>query len=206
VRSSVEADSPGAAWLTVSAGLVAGSVIGWFVPAALWDWQPELAWQQPWRWWTAAFVHWSPLHAAANLGAALLVMLFGQVARVPMRVAGAWLLAWPLTHLGLLAAPGLLHYGGLSGVLHAGVAAVIVFLVLRAPGRRRRIALALGTGLLFKLGFEAPWGAPLRQAPGWDIAVVPLAHATGTLAGALCALALLIRRPAAPSPPPAPRR
>jgi len=190
-----------------SATLVAGAAVGWFVPTALWDWQPGLAGQQPWRWWTAAFVHWSPLHAAANLGAALLVALFGAVARVPARVALAWMLAWPLTHLGLLVAPGLLHYGGLSGVLHAGVAVVIVWLVLRAPGARRHIALALGAGLLLKLGFEAPWGAPLRQAPGWDIAVVPLAHATGTLAGALCALALLLTGPAAaPSPPPAPRR
>ena len=188
----------------MSATLGAGAALGWFVPTLAWDWQPGLVWQQPWRWWTAAFVHWSPLHAAANLGAALLVALFGAVARVPARVALAWLLAWPLTHLGLLVAPGLLHYGGVSGVLHAGVAAVIVYLVLLAPGVRRRIALALGAGLLLKLWFEAPWGAPLRQAPGWDIAVVPLAHATGTLAGALGALAL--RPPAEAWPPPAPQR
>ena len=30
--------------------------------------------------------------------------------------------AWPLTHLSLLARPEVMHYGGLSGVLHAGVA------------------------------------------------------------------------------------
>ena len=30
---------------------------------------------------------------------------------------------------------------------------------------------------------------PLRQVPGWDIAIAPAAHASGALAGWLCALA-----------------
>ena len=38
-------------------------------------------------------------------------------------------LARPLTQLGLLMRPDLLHYGGLSGVLHAGVAAAALWLV-----------------------------------------------------------------------------
>ncbi len=195
---------PGALWLALAAGLIGGSVIAWWLPTGQLDWQPARVWREPWRWWTAAFVHWSALHLMANLGAALLVTLFGLVARVPASVALAWLLAWPLTHLGLLLQPGLLHYGGLSGVLHAGVAAAIVYLVRCAPGMRRRIALALGAGLLVKLGAEAPWGPALRQLPGWDIAVAPLAHATGALAGAGCALASLWRaRLTAPAAAPA---
>jgi hypothetical protein len=46
---------------------------------------------------------------------------------------------------------------------------------------------------------EAPWGAPLRQPPGWDITTAPFAHASGLVSGlfaaALCdALATLARR------------
>ena len=40
----------------------------------------------------------------------------------------AWALAWPLTHLALLAEPALLRYGGLSGVLRAGAAVAAVAL------------------------------------------------------------------------------
>jgi hypothetical protein len=37
--------------------------------------------------------------------------------------------------------------------------------------------------LLVKVVSESPWGAPLRQVPGWDIAVAPFAHASGLVAG-----------------------
>jgi hypothetical protein len=51
----------------------------------------------------------------------------------------------------------------------------------------------VGAGLLAKLWLEQPWGPVLRDAADWDIAVAPLAHATGALAGALCgALALAV--------------
>ena len=43
-------------------------------------------------------------------------------------------------------------------------------------------------GEIVKVLSEAPWGAPLRHPEGWDIAVVPLAHASGLIAGVLCAL------------------
>jgi hypothetical protein len=33
---------------------------------------------------------------------------------------------------------------------------------------------------------EAPWGDPLRRLDGFDIAIAPLAHASGALAGAVC--------------------
>lgn len=57
------------------------------------------------------------------------------------------------------------------------------------PGRRRAVGALLAAGLAAKLLLEAPWAGPLRHAPGWDIAIAPLAHAAGALAGALCALA-----------------
>ena len=126
----------------------------------------------------------------ANLLACAVVTLFGWGARVPMRCAAAWALAWPLTQFALLLQPTLLHFGGLSGVLHAGVAVVLVELLSRG-GRERLIGVGVTLGLLVKLWLEQPLGAPLRQLAEWDIAVVPFSHLSGALAGALSALLLL---------------
>jgi membrane associated rhomboid family serine protease len=55
-------------WWPALAGMLAvASVLAWWSPATLIDWQPQLAGSQPWRAWTAAFVHWSGLHLAGNL-------------------------------------------------------------------------------------------------------------------------------------------
>jgi rhomboid family GlyGly-CTERM serine protease len=184
-------------WVGVCGLLVFGALIGWFVPADRLDWQPARALAQPWRWWTAAFVHLSPLHLGANALGALAVAWLGWAGAVPRRVATAWLLAWPLTHL-LLAvmAPDLAHYGGLSGVLHAGVAAAGVHLAgVRAPRgadpavvrSRRRIGAAILAVLAAKLLTETPWGPAARAVEGWDILVAPIAHTTGALAAAVVA-------------------
>ncbi len=141
-------------------------------------------WQGLWRCWTAAWVHGSAMHLAANLVAVLLVALLGVVARVPPPAAWAWAAAWPLTQLGLLLDARLPAYGGLSGVLHAGVAVVAVWLLCAAPRVRGLGGLLLG-GLLLKVGIEAPWREALVASPGLGIAVAPLAHATGVVAGAV---------------------
>lgn len=174
-------------WLALSALLAAGALAGWWLPSPWLDWQPDLVWQQPWRAWTAAFVHWSPLHLGANLLGLALVAALGEVGRLPPRAALAWGLAWPLTQGALLLQPALRHYGGLSGVLHAGVAVAVVVLLQQERGPRRIVAGLIGAGLVAKVLLEAPWGPPLRQLPGWDIAIAPLAHASGLLAGALLA-------------------
>jgi rhomboid family GlyGly-CTERM serine protease len=154
------------------------------------DWQPSLAFSEPWRWWSAAWVHLSRMHWLINLGGAALVAVLGVAARVDRGAAVAWLLAWPLTHLGLLLRPELAHYGGLSGVLHAGVAVIAVHLLFTNERRARPVGALLALGLLAKLIYETPWGPVLRHPAGWDIAVAPLAHATGAAAGVLCALML----------------
>jgi rhomboid family GlyGly-CTERM serine protease len=182
------AEGPAHAWLALCALAAAGAVLGWWMPANALDWQPALAWREPWRWFSAAFVHWSPLHLAANLAGTAAVAALGYGAAVSRRVALAWLAAWPLTHGALLVQPALAHYGGLSGLLHAGVAAVAVDLLRHARGRRRAVGAALAGGLLLKIVLEAPWAGPLTHPAGWDIAVAPLAHATGALSGALCTL------------------
>lgn len=179
--------------------LATGSLLVWVQPpgvqAAL-QWRPELAWREPWRAFSAALLHLSPQHLIANLAGCAVVGLLGLAARLTWREALAWLLAWPLTQFGLLIEPELERFGGLSGVLHAGVAvAVIAMLRARAAhGRERGIGLVVGIGLLAKVAAERPLsGPPLRHWNGWNIAIAPLAHLTGLIAGvvasALIALA-----------------
>lgn len=165
-------------------------------------WEPQLAWTEPWRWWSAAWVHLSGMHLAANLAGAVLVLLLGRVARLPREAAWAWALAWPLTHLSLALEPELRRYGGLSGVLHAGVAVAAVALVRIGPTRRERlVGVALLAGLVLKVAGEQPWAQVLVVRPGWDIAVAPLAHASGVFWGTLLALVLVRSRPWTPAPP-----
>lgn len=183
----------------VWAGLVGAwmllSVLAWWWPAPLFDWQPDRAFTEPWRVWTALFIHWSDWHLVANLGAAAVVAAYGWYAPVPVAQAFAFFVAWPLTHVALLLKPDLLHYGGLSGVLHAGVAIVSLTLIARARGGRRGVGAAVMLGLVIKLATEQPWGPALQRTPEFDIAVAPIGHLTGAAAGLLCgALALFFAR------------
>lgn len=167
--------------------LAAGAIAGSWLPAQAFDWQPARAWSEPWRWFTAAFVHLDRQHLLANLAGAAVVGAFGFAARCGRHDALAWLLAWPLTHGLLLFAPALEHYAGLSGVLHGGVAVAATAVVLHGRGRRRVIgALVLG-GLLLKLLAERPGAEPARLTTGWDFPVAVFAHATGAAAGLACA-------------------
>ena len=167
---------------------------------ALLDWQPGLWQTQPWRLWTAALVHWSGVHLLLNLLGCAALIAWGHAAALGRRHTLAWLLAWPLTTLLLAPSPTLLRYGGLSGVLHAGVAIGAWGLLWHCQGQRRRVGVLVLAGLALKLLFEEPllaqWlglglnvpALPLAGAPGF--AVASYAHFTGTVAGLACALAL----------------
>ena len=178
----------GRAWCALAAVLAVGAALAFGRESTAFDWQPSLALAQPWRVFSAAFIHYSALHLSANLAGAVLVGALGFFARVPSPVALAWLVAWPLTQLGLLARPDLLHYGGLSGVLHAGAACVAVHLVVDARGPQRAIGALLLVALSIKVLSETPWGPALRHPSGWDIATAPFAHTTGLIAGVLATL------------------
>ena len=195
--------SPGA-WLGLAVLLAAAALAGATLDPSRLDWQPARALDEPWRAFTAIAVHYSPHHLGVNLAGTALVAALGWTARVPAPMAGAWACAWPLTQLGLALRPDLQHYGGLSGVLHAGVAVVAVHLGLTGIGMRRAIGAALGAGLVLKVLLETPWGPPLRHPPGWDIATAPLGHASGLAAGVACALVAhaLMRCRARPTPGP----
>ena len=183
-------------WLLAQAAAGLAALLLWSAgaSAARWDWQPALAGAEPWRAITAALLHGSGLHLAANLAGCVLVAALGRAAGCGRSATLAWLLAWPMTQLGLLAQPALAHYVGLSGALHAAVVVAAMRLVLvDAQAARRTIGALLLAGVAIKLLLEAPWSATVRAVPGWDILVAPGAHVSGALAGALCAL-LLHRR------------
>jgi rhomboid family GlyGly-CTERM serine protease len=192
VARRLRLNDPGVAWAACAGVLAGGALLAWWWPAVVLDWQPALAFDQPWRWWTAAWVHWSLQHLLANLAAAVMVAGFGIAGRLPSSAALAWFAAWPLTHGLLLLQPALAHYGGLSGVLHAGVAVAVVHLLARGDRRQRWVGGSVLAGLLLKLALEAPWGAPLRRSAEWDIALAPIGHATGALAGLVCGVLLLL--------------
>ena len=165
---------------------------------ALMDWQPGLWQTQPWRLWTAALVHWSGAHLLLNLVGCAAVIAWGNAAALGARQTLAWMAAWPLTQVLLAASPSLPHYGGLSGVLHAGVAIGAWTLLWQGPGQRRGVGavvlLGLGTKLLLEepmlgkvLGLDVQARA-LAGAPG--LVVATYAHATGTVAGLVCAVAV----------------
>jgi rhomboid family GlyGly-CTERM serine protease len=158
-------------------------------------WYSALALAEPWRWWSAAWVHLSALHLAANLLGGLLVGALAWLVDPPRAAAWAWAAAWPLTQFSLLLQPDLHRYGGLSGVLHAGVALCACCLCgSDRPPAQRRLGLAVLAGLLLKVLLERPWGASLVLAPGWDFPVAPLAHAAGLFWGALFGTWIVVRR------------
>lgn len=176
--------------------LALGSLLAWSASPSLQHplaWQPELAAIEPWRAFTAAWVHWSPRHLLGNLAGCAVLAGLGVMARLDARHALAWALAWPLTQWGLLLQPELARFGGLSGVLHAGVAVVALALLLERRGRECWIGAAIALGLVLKLWTEQPLsGPPLRQWEGWDIAIAPLSHLTGAVAGTACAVLLWV--------------
>ena len=162
------------AMLLVAANLLPGEAVEWRRQA--------IAHGEPWRLWTGQFCHWSGLHLAGNLAAAVAI---GVIVGKPVR---RWLaalpLAAPLLSLFLLiAAPGLESYRGLSGLVGVLVAAAVV--EGGTPGR------LLGVAYLGKLVFDAATGSGSALLPA-GIDVTWAAHLGGLLIGAALAVAFRI--------------
>jgi rhomboid family GlyGly-CTERM serine protease len=186
--SAVNWRGPGVAWAAFGLSLALASLVvaslGLDPHAGAWS-RAQLG-VEPWRWITGAWVHWTPAHAAANIAGALVLAGVGWRAGLSAQAAGAWALALPLAQLGLGLKPDLQVVAGLSGFLHAGVAVLVTHLVLQASGRDRWVGVALGLGLLVKLGLEQPWGPALRAEAMWGaMPIVPWAHLAGVVAGLL---------------------
>ncbi len=179
---------PAFAWVALASVLFVGSLLAWFAPPEAWLWRRDAP-GEAWRWWSAAFVHRSGLHLASNLAGLVLVAMLGAATRLPWQAAAAWALAWPLTHAGLWLAESPNGYGGLSGVLHAGLAVAAVFMITAPVRGHRLLGAAMALGLAAKLAIESPWEAAVRPSAYWGFPVVVAAHAAGALAGLLVALA-----------------
>lgn len=147
------------------------SLMAWPLPRETLDWQPALLSSQPWRAVTAAFVHWTSTHLAANIAGCAVLALLGWRAGLRRREAFAALVALPLTQLGLLLRPELQHYAGLSGELHA-LAAIAALALLTRRNRDHFIGAAILVGLVIKLALEHPLGPVLRDTPGFDLSLI----------------------------------
>jgi rhomboid family GlyGly-CTERM serine protease len=173
-------------WVVVGLLLMVGALGGWWLPNETWDWTATHWGHEPWRLLSAAFVHLSPLHLAANVLGAGVVMAYGYRAGAGRSDALAWLAAWPLTHALLALQPELQRYAGLSGVLHAGVVVASLALLRDGRGTARAVGGAVMLGMLLKLALEDAFATPLRQVPEWSFPVAAWGHATGALAGLVC--------------------
>lgn len=186
------------AWVVLAFGLGLGSWLfsAWPVASHRWDWEPAVAASQPWRAFTAAWVHWSPDHLAMNIVACAIVAALGWAGGLPRSAALAWLLAWPMTawmpsavgHLWPLVAAE--HIGGLSGALHAGVAVAAVWLGVRGRGWERGLGLLLGLGLAAKHLWE--WQVGPQLLAGSAVQVSAASHLGGSLSGILAATFMLV--------------
>lgn len=187
---------------TVGLYAVVGAIMALelFQPGGLLEYRRALLASEPWRLFTAHFVHLSFLHALLN-GIALLLLdrlfadrlrpreLFGMLAVTPVLISLAfWLLL-----------PELQWYRGLSGVLHAIYFAGCVLWLAQAAGRARWLPIAALLGGTAKVLFEQPWDASFPVHEVLRVAVVPQAHLVGAIIGA--ATGLLLRRRAKQAQP-----
>lgn len=182
---------PGLTWVAVAAAHAVASIVVSRLDRT-WlnflDWQGAVAALEPWRMFTAAWVHWSPSHLALNLAGSAALAVLGWRLALPKAAAQAWLLAWPLSHVVSLGGSMPAHLGGLSGTLHAGAAVAAVWGLQQGRGRGRAIGALLAAGLAVKLAWE--WLRGPQPLAGTDAVTWPLIHVTGTLCGAVIAFAM----------------
>jgi rhomboid family GlyGly-CTERM serine protease len=130
-----------------------------------------------WRLWTGQFAHWSILHLAGNLAALAGLCIIGG------RALWCWITLLPvaaplLSGLLLAAAPRLMHYRGLSGLL----AFLLVGTAIEGGTAGRMLAVAY----VLKLAWDASTGGNSPFLPEGIITAWP-AHLGGLLLGFLAA-------------------
>lgn len=169
-------------WLTLFlvALAIALFVIGGPAPEALVFDRDAIRAGEFWRWITGHWVHSDLSHALWDISALLilslvlerispgriLVVLIAGTVGVDIWLAYSW--------------PGLQWYCGLSGVLNALLAAILVqFWFLR----KKRLAILMGLAAVLKIIIEMHSGQSLVTQTAWPS--VPQAHAAGFIAGFL---------------------
>ena len=147
--------------------------------------------REPWRLFTAHFVHLSLIHAMLNAVALLLLArLFENRLRRPELCLLLLVAPILISVVFWIAMPGLAWYRGLSGVLHAIYFAGCTVWVGTSSGRSRWLPVTALVGGSLKVLLEQPWddSFPFREWLG--AAVVPQAHLIGAVVGTLAGLCL----------------
>ena len=203
--------APGTSWLLLAFGLAAGALVVTLLAGSSQDPIPRV--RRSWPRWSRA----APGPKRGGRGRVPGCTGAGRTwpstsrerpwsrpwagARVSHRASLAWFLAWPLTQVLLALPPAtgsglgsqhLMHYGGLSGVLHAGV--IVLGLALLWPraldradpstdgpspltpaqaARHRLVGAGLVAGTLAKVLLESPWDFTLRPNAMLGIEVAP---------------------------------
>lgn len=201
MRSGPRSSQQAYAWTGLAGLLAAMAVVIWRVQhhdaavASLLEWHRASPPHEVWRNWTSAGLHWSMWHLGANLAGCLALVVWGRACALGTGPTVAWLLAWPLTQASLWLTADLQHYGGLSGVLHAGVAIGATQLLIRRSRAERELGIWVMTGLACKLVLEtpSPLSAALHAVDPLDVSgyagfsVAYQVHWAGSLAGVACA-------------------
>lgn len=182
-------------WLCVLHGMA--SMLVWWAgePASHFlTWRAGESWSRPWTWWTTAWVH---LHTPHLIGNQMTIGAFAAWAwlvRPDRLTALTWCAAWPVSTLTLNVWPQIGYCVGLSGVLHAGIAIMGLFM-LRGRFRRgseRVWGWLLLTGLGLKLFSEQGWHSPVVWDSAANLSVVRAVHFTGALSGVVMALLMMM--------------
>ena len=156
----------------------------------------DVAAGEVWRLLTGQAVHWSPRMAVADLGTVLVIGALIETRSRRLLVAS--LMSGTIAcGLGIqFLQPTLARYRGASGAASALLAALAVTLWLTVSRGWPRAAAAMALMLLLgKIGAELVTGQAFFAGPlPAGIAVTPLVHLVGTLAGAAAALAMTVRQ------------
>jgi rhomboid family GlyGly-CTERM serine protease len=139
---------------------------------------------QPWRLWTAHWVHITAWHWGLNAAALALLPEVFWTAR-PRLFALLWLLLPVLISLMFsLCLPSLNAYAGLSGVLH-GLYLALALDAISSPNRtERRMGWVIAVGLVAKVSYEAYSGSS-QTAALIGANVILQAHQYGAVLGVL---------------------
>jgi rhomboid family GlyGly-CTERM serine protease len=181
----------------ISLALVALAVMAaeLFLPGGALEYRRELLAAEPWRLFTAHFVHLTFLHAALNAVALLLIgRLFADRLRPDELFSLLGIAPVLISVLFWLLMPKLEWYRGLSGVLHALFFAGCVVWIATTTGRARWLPAAALVGGAIKVLVEQPWDSSFPMHQALRIAVVPQAHLLGAIVGTAAGLLLRLRR------------
>ncbi|MEN9843064.1 MAG: hypothetical protein RLZZ612_893 [Pseudomonadota bacterium] len=181
-------------WLCVLHGF--SSMLVWWAGDAssqLLTWRSGESWSRPWTWWTSAWVH---LHTPHLIGNQMVIGAFAAWAwlvRPDRPAAVAWFLSWPIATVALNLWPQIGYCVGASGVLHAGVAIMAVFMILGhfQRGSEQAWGWILLIGLGFKVWSEQAWHTPVVWDSGANLSIVSAVHLTGALSGMALALVVI---------------